>query len=287
LRRLEPLWPELEAWGGPRQQDLWRLHLNELRAQWKSSEDHERARDYIYALRRANHYSQIVADFLPLFADPDPEKDYDTLWIAAPLASSLAQLGRWDEADALLTRLLLVWPVGKDANALNLIANRGRLRYERGKQAEAIADLSVAIADGERREGEVSASALASMHLALACSLHELRRDAEAIPSSAYVLGNGFWVTRAKLHLCFGRQEAARDALLAGLENESEREQVVDFMQIENEPPAPSELERRLAERRRALLQDPQLLAAVARHGRILTYPLRAGAPLEAPVPAR
>jgi len=277
-KRAEPLWEQIEEWAGPRQERLWPTYLREMREQWTASRDQQLGRDYIHALERANLYQRMASDFLPLFANPDRQRDYSLQWIAAPLSNALARLDRWDEAEDMFTRSLRVWPTGSDANALNILANRARLRYFRGDSAGAVADLRAAIADAQRRHGEVSWNALLPMHFYLACALHELGRDPEAVPSIATVVGGGNPRMAAELHLCFGRHDAARQVLLDALTNEDERAQAIEFLQIQNDPPMPSEVGRTIHERRQALREDERLVAALAAHGRVLPYRLGAGA---------
>jgi tetratricopeptide (TPR) repeat protein len=178
----------------------------------------------------------------------------------------------------MFSKALTVWPAGSDANALNLLANRGRFRYLRGNFAGAVADLRAAIEDGERRSGEVSAHALAPMHYFLACSLHELGRRAEAERSIPFILENASSRLAANLYLCLGRKDDARRVLIAALAIEPQRDDVIEYLQLENGPPMPSEVARAAASRRRALAEDPEIIAAVAPYGRVLPYQAGAGA---------
>jgi tetratricopeptide (TPR) repeat protein len=278
--RYQALWPQIEEWAGPMQSRLWAVYLEELRASWRASRHYDRAGDYLGALAAADRHKPIVDEFLPLFRDLDAFDDYDLLWMAPRVAASLAQLGRWNDLEALFTSTMNVWPPGSDANALNLIANRGRYRYFRGDHEAAVVDLRAAIRDAGRRGGEVSAHALAPMHHYLACALHRLGRGEEALQSVEYVLNIGSAWSSALLHLCLDQVDEARDALLAGLTVETQRDDVITFMQPDNAAPLPTPVARRLAELRAKLKQDPRLLAALAEHGRILPYRAADGAAL-------
>jgi hypothetical protein len=101
----------------------------------------------------------------------------------------------------------------------------------------------------------------------------------------AIVTGAGEPAYAASLHICFNRLDAARAALIEGLAHESSRDDVLAWVQPADAVPMQSEYGRRMDARGQALRRDPELLAAVARYGRILPYPLSAGAPLEEPPP--
>jgi tetratricopeptide (TPR) repeat protein len=272
------LWPDLEEWAGPRQERLWAIYLTEVRERWLASRDPKNGRPYIYALTAANLYHRIADEFLPLFANPDREEDYQLLWVAPPLADALAHLGRWDEVEALFTSALRVWPTGEDVNALNLLANRGRMRYYKGDLEGAVTDLRNALADPGVANGEVSTNSATSIHFYLACALHALGRSNEALASVAMVRGHGSVQSQANLLLCQDRDDEALTYLLRSLEDEHQRDNVIGYAQLENEPPFPGERNRLLRERRLALARNPALIDEVEKYGRILTYRFGEGA---------
>lgn len=282
--RYRALWSDLETWGGSRQERQWPLYLSELKARFEASGDLEAAQRYAGGLRLAGHHRTVVHALAPLFARPlDRERDYDLLWVAPALADSLARLGRWDEIDPLFARAMQTWPLGSEANALNLAGNRARYRLFAGDAAGALRDLEAVLADAQRRTGEVTRGALAAMHIPRACALNSLGRGHEAVESVAAVSSAGDPAYAASLHLCFDRLDAARAALIEGLENESSREDVLAWVQPADVVPMQSDYGRRNAARGAVLRRDPALLAAVARYGRILPHPPSAGAPPEAP----
>lgn len=280
--RYRGLWPDIETWAGSRLERQWPLYLGELRARFRASGDPAAVRRYATALREADHFETIVRDILPLFHRPlDRLRDYDLVWVAPIVADALARLGRWQDIDTLFDRAAAAWPLGTDANALNIAANRARLLLIGGRTREGLAAMDAAIADARRRRGEVSEPALASMHLARACGLADAGRDREALDSASFVLGARDLTDIAELHLCFGRHEAARTALIEGLADERRREEVLQFVQPQTGPPMQSDHGRTMQERRRALRADPILIAAAQRHGRVLPFAASAGAPPE------
>lgn len=285
-RRHRTIWPDVERWAGPRQENLWPAYLNEVRQKWRASRSSENAEPYAQALETALHYETMAREFLPVFRGQlDEAADYDLLWLSSRLAEALARLGRWEEADEVFARGLAVWPLGRDANALNVAANRARLRLARGDATAALIGIDAAIADSLRWEGQVSAGALASMHWVRACALAELHREAEVASSLASVVAGRSATTSAATYVCLGRHEAARDILIAALDEEGQRDDVIMFVQPRAAPPMQSGYGRRIDARLDALRGDAALLEAVSRHGRVLAYPASAGAPPEEGAP--
>jgi len=280
--RYRAIWPDIEIWAGSRLEKQWPLYLRELQARFRASGDPAAARRYATALREADHYETMVREILPLFDRPlDRQRDYELVWVAPIVADALARLGRWQEIDVLFGRAAAAWPLGIDANALNIAGNRARLLLIGGRTREGLAAIDAVIADARGRRGEVSEPALASMHLARACGLADAGRDREALDSASFVLAARDLTDIAELHLCFGRHEAARTALIEGLADERSRDEVLQFIQPQTGPPMQSDHGRTMQERRRALRADPVLIAAAQRHGRVLPFPASAGAPPE------
>ena len=280
--RYRELWPDLETWGGSRQERQWPPYLAELKAQFATSGEPVAALRYAEALRAAGHYRTIAREIGPLFdRSLDPQEDYDLLWVAPMVADALARLGRWAEIEPMFDRAARTWPLGSDANALNIAGNRARFMLLAG-DARASADaLDRVIEDAGRHGGQVSRNALATMHLHRACALQEAGREHETVASAAEVLGAGDPTLAAGLHLCFGQHAAARAALIAGLANEATRSSVLWYAQRSDAPPVQSDYGRRMAARLQALKEDASLLRAVAQYGRVLPHSPSAGAPPE------
>lgn len=117
----EPIWGDIQAWGGPKLDKQWPVYLREAKRRFSASNDLEGARDYLSALVEARHDQEAIATFLPIFMSEDrTRKDEPLLFGAVTLAGALARSGRFDEQDALYERLGRIWPIGSTTNALNL-----------------------------------------------------------------------------------------------------------------------------------------------------------------------
>jgi len=281
--RYRDIWSDLETWGGSRQERLWPVYLTELKAQFAASAEPEAAQHYGTALRSAGHHRTIVREIGPLFDRRlDRREDYDLLWVAPMVADALARLGRWAEIEPMFERAARTWPLGLDANALNIAGNRARFRLLAGDAGASADAMNAVIADAGRHCGQVSADALATMHLHRACALHEAGREHETIDSAAAVLGAGDPSLAVSLHLCFGQHDAARAALVNALAREATRDDVLWYVQRWDVLPVQSDYGRKIEARVQVLKRDPILLRAVARYGRVLPYSPNAGAPPEA-----
>lgn len=280
-KRYQPLWPAIEQWAGPMLERQWRSYLAELRAKWEASGNLADARPYVEALDSADHDETIIRTILPLYSKPlDKVADYELLYLATTVAGALARKGRWNDIEAMYARASKVWDPAEDMNALNLDANRARYLLYAGKPTESLAVVDAALKQAERWRS-INSDALLSMHLHRACTLHELKRDDEALLSRGRAAARLSPVSVAGLNLCLGRPDLARQVLIAGLENEATRAQVIAFVQRRDDFGFQSEYGRRMHAQIAALRADAALHAAVAKYGRVLPFPLSAGAPPE------
>ena len=278
-----PLWADVENWSGTQLEQEWAAYVAEARARWSASKEPEATVDYLQALSAAGHYRTAVREILPQFAKPDQLQDYDLLFGVNTMAEALARLGRWKDADSLFDNAQRVWPLGGQANALNIAANKAVFLLKEGRPAEALKLMDEVLADAKRWGGQVGSSAIASMHQYRACMLHELGRDSEARVSMALASAALEPVQIASMDLCLGDLPSAKKALLDGLTIEDDRPEIIAFVQPPPEEPLPSDYNRRLYALTDQLRHDPELLSAVAQYGRILPWAANAGAPSEQP----
>ena len=282
-----PIWPDVEAWAGATLERQWPIYLEQSRERWLASKDALAAQDYTQALDAAGHDKTLIDEMLPLFETAKPTEDYYLIFVVAPLARALGRQGRWADANALFARAQEIWPVGSEANALNIIANSGRSLFFEGRPADSLKQTDAAIADARKWGPQVNADALAAMHHYRACALHELGRDAEAEVSMAIAAAGESADDIALMQLCLENSGEARSALLRGLQDESQRDAVLAFVQPNDDRISDSSYARKLHQRVVRLRNDPALLKALAKFGRVLPFRLNQSAPAERAAPSQ
>lgn len=275
------IWPDIERWTGSRLEKLWPIYLGEARARWSASKDAESARDYIKALELAGHDQTIIREFVPRFEKPDANADYDLLYVANAVADALGRQRRWADADKLFEAAQKVWPLGKDANALNIIANRAKFELYQGKLTSALAHMDRAITEAGKWGAQINSDAFATMHQFRACILAELGRFREASIAAAIAAPGQNAYRMAYMYLCMGNEAAAKKTLLDAFEHSDNRHLALAFMQEQRIDWVPGAYADRLRARFARLKADLELLQAVSRHGRILPYRIGEAAPAE------
>ena len=276
------IWPDIEQWAGPRLERQWRVYLDEARNRWRANRNPQTTQDYAVALAAAGHDKTVIRDVLPIFfGKVDPDAEMDLVFVVPTVAGALARQGRWDDVELLFARASEIWKPGSSANALNAAANRGRYLVMRGRFADSLPQLDSAIT--EARRWDVNPDALAAIYHYRACALAALGRLSEAkvaaMPASAVEFSSAV----AHLQLCLGNKEAARTALLKGLQVPANRDDVLGFVQKLSETAIQSEYAESLRSAVKALAADPLVLAAIAKVGRVLPFGVNEGAPAESP----
>lgn len=274
--------PAVEAWAGVRLEKQWPIYLHQARAEWEASKDAEAGKAYAEALSSAGHHKTLVDTFLPLFSEKvDPERDFQLLFIATPLANALAHLGRWQEADSMFAKALTIWRTEETANAINLTANRARMLLLKGEFERGVEGLGQVLKDAEKWRGQVGFGALSLIHLYRACGLAQLGRRSEEITSEAIVASRRAVdpASYVYLQICKNDLNSAKKALIEALEVESTRSTVVTWMQPAKSEAFQSEFAKTMFARRIQLKQDAELIAATLKHGRILDAPLLPSVP--------
>ena len=284
--RYRALWPDLERWAGPKMTRQWELYLTEAKSRWSASHAPEAADAYLNALLTAGRYSDVATDILPAFKDLDNARDYELLFRVSGVARALLRLGRWNDVRTLYATAEKVWPLGKDVNALNITGNEARYELAMGEPKRALDLIDRTIAEARRTPQSVNSDAIIGMHLERTCILYELGRGSEAGSSMAIASGSGDTETAVKLRLCIGDMNAARDALIRALGDDSHRDSAISLLQRDGTPLSKSPFELRLRKQWDTLRSDPKVLAELAKYGRVLPFTVGEGAHL-APPPAK
>jgi tetratricopeptide (TPR) repeat protein len=284
IKQYKPIWPELVGWAGNRLEKQWAVYLTDQRERWDASRDLAAGRGYLRALATANHNKAIIAEFLPVLSGSvDKDESAELLWMAATMAQALAELGRWEDIETMYSRLEEVWPLGSDTNALNLTANRARYLLFAGKKDQALQMIDASIAEAEKQREEVGGDALSVMHQVRACTLHLLGRTGEAAKSIALgrLTSPEALSGVVNMFLCLDRPVDARQVLLTALRIPYARRDAILILQSSDDTPIQSEYGRRSFKDWAAFRTDPNLLAALKEHGRLLPFSRSAGAPQE------
>ena len=288
-KKFAALRPAVESWAGARLEKQWPIYLDEARREWERTRDLAAGQDYLVALREAGHLRTIVATFGPFYEGEIDRQQFQLTQMASTVAAAYAELGQWDRALRVFERGLATWPADEEANGLNFIGNRARLRIMKGDFEAGLADADRMLEASKRFGGEVNSGAIAAVHLYRACALHQLGRTTGDDESTRLIGArrNADPTSAIWLDLCRGDTGFAKATLLAAFENEASRGEALGWVQPA--PPAglSSDFARLMHGRGAALQKDPAVRRAAAKYGRILGEPVAATAPKEAPVPAR
>ena len=274
--RYRELWPAIIDWAGPRLSKQWPTYLGELQRNWESSHELEAAADYAAALSSVQRTPEIVESFLPYLAADRLDAEAPGLPFIAPIvARALVQIGRDDEAFALLRRLAQTPPIAGTAMALNYTANIGKLQLETGRYEAALTTIDQAIADAVKAGPDVNESALLAMHRVRVCAATRQGKLAIATDSlSRLSMAQDRAPSQYMLALiCLERKDDVRALAMRLLNSETQRDFALELVQ----PVAPSAIstleDRRMKSFYDGLRGDPVLLKAVSGVGRVLDFP--------------
>jgi hypothetical protein len=264
--RLAPLRADVASAAGPRLERAWHDYLNRTRDDWLRRGDAVSASAYAEALKQAGRHETLVGAFLSRFMRGyNCPSDLVARSLAADLVDSLAKIGRWTKAEDVMRR--------SGGVAVPVYA---AMLLERGEfgRASTLFDRSLKAADPADNAKE--AKAMAWLRATAACAAFRKgdRRGPAGFDAKLLDL-----TTRLSIDLCLDQPAEARSALLAALDDEAERADALRWVQPFADPPMQSAFREAMSGRIRILQRDPAVIAAVARHGRILDWPLTAAVP--------
>ena len=272
-KNYEAIWPALEEWSGPKMERQWSLYLTDLRAQWKASNSAEDIRAYTNALRAANASDLIIRDILPVFDNQinNIEDSELLLFVVAPVATALAQKGRWDEAFSLFDKAEKIFAKYDTANILNIRLNHSRLMYFHGDHINTINAIDKQIVELDSFGDEVNADARSQLLSIKICALAELGKKKDALKILA-TSGASTPFVFTDMHLCVGQFDQAKSIILRQLQFPDKRGDVIAWLQPDTSILMDSEVSRARRIRWNRLKSDPAILAAIKKYGRLMPY---------------
>lgn len=272
-------------WAGDKLEKQWPIYLEQTRSAWLKSRTPEAAQDYVRALQLAEHDRTIVNTFLPILnGELDPERDYMWKFIVAPVASALAQFGRWDEAFALHDRLAAIWVPGQDVNSINISASRAVLRLQKGDFAEAAGLFDAVLKEAEPYATDVTPQTMVLIKSFRLCARHhsgrETSQEADRLASE--------WAKRlpgtiARLQVCLGQTDKALQTWIGGLEDPDARSEVIAFAQPRSDGVLDSDFARKWDQAVDDISRNDLLVRAVSQYGVRRSWKINDGAPREVP----
>lgn len=268
-RRFAPLWPEMEAAG----RFDWKKVLETALARADAQSAREPANlkriaqrvDHLRALGRRDEAIALGAGYVSRLQAGEA---FDDVELSGPMlvaiqAAALSELGRFDEADALLAR-----PMAQDRLTQNTA--RAALLLGLDRPAEVLkavdaADASIASPFGLMWLDELRA-----------CAHHRLGDEAAA-RKALDKLRNGWRDNPYALSgalLCLGRDDEAAQLMIRRLRDPALRGDALKAFRDGPSPPVVTPRDAELDARRRAVVARPEVVSVMQEYGRAITVPL-------------
>ena len=264
--RLAPLRADVARSAGPRLERAWHEYLIRTRDDWLRRGDAVSASAYAEALKQAGRHETLVEAFLARFMRGyNCATDLVGRSLAADLVDSLVKVGRWTKAEDVMRR----------SGGVSVPVYAAML-LERGEFARASTLFDRSLKAAEPPNNDKEAKAMAWLQAIAACAAYRKGERPGPAGYDAKLLDLG---TRLLVELCLDRPGEARAALLEALDAEEDRADALRWVQPFADPPVQSAFRKDTSGRIRDLQRDPAVVAAVARHGLILDWPLSIAAP--------
>ncbi|MCY7280937.1 MAG: hypothetical protein LH610_08605 [Sphingomonas bacterium] len=266
--RFSSLRSEIEASAGSRLEIRWRDYLILARDSWSESGEADDASAYAGALQKAKLHRTLVDQLLPRFVRGyNCPNDPVARSVAYYLVGSLVELGQFPKAENVLYRSASAGG-SVDANYLSY------LYVVKGRYAAAAAVLGRMLGAMAKAKTPVDPLQVTLLQARLACANHQRGAVADSVAIDGLALGARLWIAR-----CLDRPAEAKAQLLAALERDGDRLEALAWLQPVAANPAESAFERAMRAASDSLRRDPQIVAAVARHGIIHDWSVTASVP--------
>jgi tetratricopeptide (TPR) repeat protein len=231
-----------------------------------------------HRLERANQLEEALAvldGVLQKLAEaPDGAPPFDDLdqlhWVEHYRVRVLQKLGRWDEAIAGQIRARDASLVG-DEDLASQRLNLGELYVLLGQPEEALVAIEAIKAEGDG----ASPYGLAVAAAIRICAYVQLGDEANLASALAYLRENGDssdWALRTGL-LCANDQRGLARVIMERLEDSSTRSDALEGLQDYLPSPHETKFSAVLDERFEAVRSRADVRAAIAKYGRILSWP--------------
>lgn len=275
-RRFQPIWPAMERWIGGDLQRQRDASLRGHRADWRRN-GLTSAPDYAFELAAAGADQAVVDLFLKTVRSPAEEDDpHQLARLASIVARTLLNLGRRDEALALLSRYSERMDEDDASPALTARANLAAMQLRLGRFAEARATVNRFVEDFEALNGSGNQGALLQTSMIAICAKFadgdsrartQAREAAERLMADAPSSVRWAWVQ------CSRDTTGAWQLLTGSLSDEANRSWALSELQPTAETPTASDWDAEGERFLTTLRQDAELIAAANRVGRILPKP--------------
>jgi tetratricopeptide (TPR) repeat protein len=272
-RRFARIWPELEAAG---RFDWIKVQTSDLQ-HWRDLAEREPGRllnisSQIDALRALGRYDEALAlgqayarrlKAGEAFDDADEQRP----WLLNAHAYTLYDLGRYDEADAVMTE---AEGIGQNGDGVSQRINRAELLIDAGQVARALKVLDTV------KDKQSSTYGLMWRDAGLACAkaqqgdLAGARATAQAM--AARWKDNAAAATKALV--CADQADEAAALYIRRLDDPTTRAEALEAFRAGRAPPKTPPFQAAFQARLVAIQARPEVQAAVARWGRALTVPL-------------
>ncbi|MDG2530679.1 hypothetical protein [Caulobacter endophyticus] len=268
-RRFAPLWAQMEAAG----RFDWTKVLETALAKAEDQSRREpanlkRVAYRVDHLRSLGRRDEAIAAGAAALARLKAGEAFEDVELSAPMlvaiqASVLSEVGRFDEADALLAQ-----PVAKDQLTQNTARAALLLGLDRSAEVLKVvdaADASIASPFGLMWLDELRACAHHRLgdEAAAGKSLEKLRKGWRDNP---YALSGAL--------LCLGRDDEAAQLMIRRLRDPALRGDALKAFRDGPSPPAIPSRDAELDARRRALVARPEVVSVMREYGRAITVPL-------------
>lgn len=267
-RKYESIWHEVEKWAGSDLRLAMDRYVDEKKVAFEADEtSFKKLHAYMYALRLAGKVKNVLQVAQPFIEDWGgiAAEANDAFWVANTYANSLADMGRYDEANEILQRINQM-PIGDFPDSISQRINLAIMLQSQARFAEALELAEALDKDYASKFGQMFIDGVR------ACSLYKLNREDEAQPIFSQMEEtkeeNIFAFTAVVA--CFEDDQKLTQVLIDRLENESQRTMALEKFLVGKEAPFTASFDRETMTYVRSIRQSPAVQKVFEKYGRTL-----------------